>query len=229
MKFLFEEAKHINNGFVDLIWHVQQDGTGSFISQATSRWEIVITKHQGKTAFTVRGPEIKATPVDYSLAEADIFGIIFRPGTYMPHLPPGMVKDLQDITLPEATKKSFWLHGSAWQYPDYDNAELFVDKLIRDGLLKRDPIVEALLQGHPQDLSLRSQQYRFVHVTGLTQKLMQQIERAHLAARLLEQGMSILNVVHETGYYDQSYLTRSLKRFIGQTPTQIYRARAQKS
>ena len=129
--------------------------------------------------------------------------------------------DLRDANLPEASRTTFWLCGSAWQYPDYDNADTFVDWLVRAGLLVRDPIVEAVFQGHPHDLSLRSVQYRFVHATGLTQRTIQQIERARQAAALLEQGWSIPWVVYEAGYFDQPHLTRALKRFLGQTPAQI--------
>ena len=43
--------------------------------------------------------------------------------------------DRRDANLPEATSTSFWLSGSAWQFPTYENAETFVDRLVRDGLL----------------------------------------------------------------------------------------------
>lgn len=38
---------------------------------------------------------------------------------------------------------------------------------------------------------------------------------------LLHQGTSILDTVYKAGYYDQSHMTNSLKRFLGQTPAQI--------
>jgi methylphosphotriester-DNA--protein-cysteine methyltransferase len=41
----------------------------------------------------------------------------------------------------------------------------------------------------------------------------------------LEQGVSILDTIHEAGYFDQLHLTNSLKRFLGQTPAQIARVR----
>ncbi|MEZ4678761.1 MAG: helix-turn-helix domain-containing protein [Caldilineaceae bacterium] len=68
---------------------------------------------------------------------------------------------------------------------------------------------------------MRSVQRRFRHVTGLTQGQVSQIERARLAVALLQQGVSILDVVDLAGYADQPHLTRSLKRFAGQTPAQI--------
>jgi methylphosphotriester-DNA--protein-cysteine methyltransferase len=55
-----------------------------------------------------------------------------------------------------------------------------------------------------------------------------QIERARYATTLLQQGLSILDVVYEAGYYDQPHLTRALKHFIGQTSAQLMdRSRSQ--
>jgi methylphosphotriester-DNA--protein-cysteine methyltransferase len=85
----------------------------------------------------------------------------------------------------------------------------------------RDPVVETALQGQLKDVSIRTARRHFLRTTGLTQSTVRQIERARHATILLKQGVSILDVVHEAGYYDQPHLTRSLKYFIGQTPTQI--------
>lgn len=93
--------------------------------------------------------------------------------------------------------------------------------LVRKGLLVHDPVVKAVLQGHPQDLSVRTIQRHFLQATGITYKALHQIERARHAAILLKSGLSILDTVEQVGYYDQPHLTRLLKRFIGQTPTQI--------
>jgi len=41
------------------------------------------------------------------------------------------------------------------------------------------------------------------------------------AAELLCRGVSLLDVAGQAGYADQPHLTRSLKRFVGQTPSQI--------
>jgi AraC-like DNA-binding protein len=168
----------------------------------------------------VRGPETKVTTADMP-ADAEWLGIAFKRGALMPHLPPGKLMDRSDVNLPEATGQSFWLNGSAWQFPDFENVDTFVNRLVRSGLLIRDPVVEAVLQNRPPELSPRAIQYRFLQATGLTQKAFQQIERARQAMTLLRQGKSILDTVDEAGYFDQSHLTRSLKCFIGQTPAQL--------
>jgi methylphosphotriester-DNA--protein-cysteine methyltransferase len=55
----------------------------------------------------------------------------------------------------------------------------------------------------------------------LTHGAVRRIERARYATNLLQEGVPILDTVHEAGYFDQPHLTRSLKHFIGQTPAQI--------
>ncbi len=136
----------------------------------------------------------------------------------MPHLPVRILLDRQDATLPEASSNSFWLHGSAWELPTYENADVFVGKLISQGILVRDPVVEAAIRGHTPDMSIRSLEYRFSRATGLTHKTIQQIERARSAVSLLEHGSPISDTAFELGYFDQAHLTNSLKRSIGKTP-----------
>ena len=68
-----------------------------------------------------------------------------------------------------------------------------------------------------------TEQRRFLRSTGLPRGAILQIERARRATRLLRQGRSILDATHQAGYYDQAHLTRSLKRWIGQTPARVGR------
>jgi AraC-like DNA-binding protein len=219
MLFAFEERPS-DSSFVQAIWRTQSERSGSFISTAAIHWEMVLMRYRGRTAFTVRGPETKATPADFP-ADAAWLGITFRLGTFMPYLPPGSLLDRHDVNLPGATGKSFWLDGSTWEFPDYENADTFVNRLVRAGLLVRDPLVDDVMQDYPLDLSPRALQYRFQRATGLTRRAVQQIQRARQAAALLEQGCPILDTAYQLGYFDQSHLTNSLRRYIGQTPAQI--------
>lgn len=224
MTFIVEDRPS-DSAFVETIWRAQSERAGSFISIAASQWEMVVTRYRGTSTFTVRGPETKATLLHYQRTGSEWLGICFKVGTFLPYLPPGRLRDRRDANLPQATSTSFWFQGSAWEFPTFENADTFVAWLVRAGLLVRDPVVEAVLRGQPQALSPRALQYRFVQATGLTYKTIQQIERARQAKALLEQGVSILDTVYEAGYFDQSHLTNSLKRFLGQTPAQIARGR----
>jgi len=85
-------------------------------------------------------------------------------------------------------------------------------------------------QGHAYDaLPWHLHAVRSQHLaTGLTYKVIAQIERAKQAADLLEQGVSLLDTAYQAGYADQSHMTRSLKHFIGHTPAQIAQIRKPK-
>jgi AraC-like DNA-binding protein len=220
--FLIFEDRLSDSPFVERIWRCHSERAGTFLSIAASHWEVVVTRHRGKTFLTVRGPETKATTADCP-AEAEWLGIRFKLGTFMPQLPVRNLLDRRDVTLPEATNQSFWLNGSAWEYPDFENAETFVNRLVHDGLIARDLTVNAALQGHRLKLSLRSEQRHFLQATAMTQSTFRQIERARHATNLLRQGASILDTVYEAGYFDQAHLTRSLKHLVGQTPAKIRR------
>lgn len=223
MLFAVEEVRPSESSFVHSVWYSQGQGSGSFISAAAVHWEMVLMRYRGQTTVTVRGPESRAT-AGFVPADAEWLGITFKLGTFMPAFPPGGLLDHQDVTLPEAAGQAFWLSGSAWELPDYENADTFVNRLVRDGLLVRDPLVDSVMQAYPPDFSPRTVQYRFQRATGLTHKAVQQIQRAQQAAALLEQGCPILETAVQLGYFDQSHLTNSLRRYMGQTPAQISNA-----
>ena len=221
-------VRHSDSPFVDRIWRSRSERGGPFVSIAQGQFEIALTRHRGQTVVTLRGPETRATLATCP-AEGEWLGIRFKPGTFMPRLPPGTLKDRQDVTLLDATTRTFWLNGSAWEYPDFENADTFVARLARAGIIVRDFAVEAMLGPHPPKLPLRSAQRHFLRATGITHRTLRQIERARHAAMLLEQGVSILDTVHQAGYFDQPHLTRSLKALIGVTPAEIARGSLQLS
>jgi hypothetical protein len=115
MELVFD-ARSANSSFVEMIWHTHSERADTFTSAAVSNWEMVITTYNGKTMITARGPETKASEADFP-ADAEFFGITFKLGTFMPHLPVRTLLDRQDATLPEASSNFFWLHGSAWELP----------------------------------------------------------------------------------------------------------------
>lgn len=216
----FDDDRPSDSPFVERVWRCHSEGADPFLSIAATRCELVVSKLHGKLTVTMRGPETKATALGDCPGDGEWFGILFNLGTFLPHLPTSTLVDA-GIDLPTVSKNSFWLLGATWQLPDYDNAETFVDRLVRQGLLARDPVVDAATQGHLSDRSLSTIQRRFLRTTGLTQNAARQIERARYATHLLQQGVSILDTVEQAGYYDQPHLTRSLSHLIGQTPAQI--------
>lgn len=213
------DTRPSDSPFVEAIYRTRSLDRGSFMSIAVSQWEMVVTKQKGRVTISLRGPETQASPSPIP-ENAEFLGIIFKHGTFMPRFPGNKLVDIE-IHLPETVKNSFQLFGDTWEFPTFENVEPFVDRLIRKDLLTHDQVVDDVLRGKTQDLSLRSIQRRFLHVTGLTYKSIQQIERAQQALTLLQSGVPISETAYQTGYFDQSHLTRSVKRLLGQTPAQI--------
>jgi AraC-like DNA-binding protein len=218
MSFSFDERPS-DVGLVQTIWQTRSEAARAFTSVAVSRWEIVLTRIAGSTTVSVRGPETRATRAPIP-PEAEFFGIAFNHGAFMPDLPMAELVDAA-IALPQAGRNRFWLQGRAWEIPTFDNADTFIRRLLRDGVLVRDRVVEQALHGRPTALVPRSVRRRFVRATGLTPGTIRQIESARQATALLQSGVSILDTVNETAYFDQPHLTRALKRFMGHTPAQI--------
>ena len=226
--FILFEDRPSDSPVVERVWRCRSERAGTFHSMAASHWEMVVSRHGGRAFLTVRGPETRATTADCP-AEGEWLSIRFKLGTFMPLLRAGDLRDRRDVDLPEASGKSFWLNGSAWEYPDFENAETFVNRLVKSGLIVADPHVEAALRGEPRELSQRTEQRHFLRTTGITRATIRQIERARHATNLLRQGVSILDTAHTAGYFDQAHLTRSLKRLIGTTPAQVLRGEEQLS
>jgi AraC-like DNA-binding protein len=213
------DTRPSDNPFVQAVYQARSIGGGSFTSSAASNWEMVITRQKEKIILSIRGPETKASPAPIP-TDAEFLGIIFKHGMFMPNLPGSKLVNTE-IHLLGSGGNAFHLFGEAWEFPNLENVDTFVNRLLRKELLSHDKVVDDVLRGKTQELSLRSIQRRFLHVTGLTYKGIQQIERARQAVRLLQSGVPILDATYRTGYFDQAHLTRSLKLLYGQTPGEI--------
>lgn len=227
IEFIHFEERASDHPFVEKVWRCHSERADTFSSVAANTFEMVVTHLGGKRFLTLRGPETRATSLDCP-GEGAWVAIRFRAGTFMPRFLPGTLRDRNDVNLPAASNHSFWLNSSALEYPDFDNAETFVKRLIHFGILTRDPVVEDALR-RQEKLSLRSVQRHFLRATGVTFATFRQVERARYATNLLREGVSILDVVGCLGYFDQAHLTRSFKRFIGETPAKIIQGRKQLS
>lgn len=213
------EERLSDSPYIERIWQGQTGEPGTFTSIATSHCELVFWEDSGKINVSLRGPETVATTVPVP-ENSYSFGVIFKPGVSMPHIPVDCILD-DMITLPRAGSQSFWLKGAAWEIPTYDNVDSFIKRLLKEDILEQDSLIESTLSGNIPDVTARTLQRRFLKATGITRTAFHQIERARYATILLKSGVSILDTVTEAGYYDQPHLTRLLKRYIGQTPAQL--------
>lgn len=222
--FAFYEGRDMDSPFIDRIWRCRVEHDCHPVYPADARWNLVFVKYRGQVRVSIEGGTSRYLQRSM-LAGSEYLVIEFKLGVYMPDFPAGQFLN-KDILLPEAAARSFWFDGSSWKFPDFDDAVLLAGKLVQSGLLVRDPVIQEALQGSPPAVSQRALQYHFLRATGLSLNRIRQIKRAQYAVALLQQGASILDTVHDAGYFDQPHLTRSLKRYTGQTPAQIARSRA---
>lgn len=220
--FLVFDDRPSDSPFIERVWRCHSERAGQFHSIASPHWEMAVSRVKGRTFLTIRGPETKATLADCP-ADGEWFGIRFKLGTFMPSLPVSALIDRNDKDMPDMAGRGFWLDGAEWEYPDFETAEDFVSRLVKSGLITRNQAVTEGLAGDEQALSLRSAQRHFRHATGMTHSTFRQIERARRAVQLLKDGRSILDTVHEAGFFDQPHMTRALKRLVGQTPAGVLR------
>jgi hypothetical protein len=220
MSIIFE-ARGSDSPLVATITQGQTASAGTVIRPAENCWHLVLVKLQDRVLALIVGPLNSAGIVSYGQG-AEVLWIKFQLGTLMPHQPTKNFLNRETV-LPEARQQSFWLNGSVWQVPDFEHADVFVQRLARAGVLRADPLVKAILEDGPQEHSPRTLRQRFLQSTGLTQTHIRQVERAQRAAALLQHSVAIQDVVFDSGYFDQPHLTRALKRWIGRTPGQIMR------
>lgn len=193
--------------------------SGRVIRPAICTWHIVISKSSGCSRVFFVGPWTSSGYCTYP-SDAEILWIQFKIGVYLPLISPKQMVN-QETIMYEGSGRTFQLNGVRYQLPSFENAESFVQRLIRQNNLTVDPVVSAVMDNQKIDAAARTVRDRFVNITGQTQIHIRQLQRAQQAAAWLRDGMSILDVTFALQYSDQSHLTRSLRRFIGFTPTQL--------
>ena len=215
---LVVEQRPSDSPYIDQVMWGWSASAGSACRPAETHWHMVFLKHRGQVHPLLVGPWSSAGPVQWG-AGGELLWIRFKLGTFMPNIAARTFLNTE-LELPGGAGQSFWLNSATWQFPNPDNVETFVNRLVRDEVLLHDPLVPAVLRDEPHDAASRTVRYRFQRATGLTQTHVRQHQRAHEAVALLQQGVPILDVVFHLGYFDQPHLTRSLKRIIGTTPAQ---------
>ena len=70
--------------------------------------------------------------------------------------------------MPVFANRRFWFGDLTWEIPNYENAEVFVDRLARAGIVVRSHATDAAVEGDVDWMSQRSLQRHFRRVTGMT-------------------------------------------------------------
>ncbi|MGO4534194.1 AraC family transcriptional regulator [Leifsonia sp. 2MCAF36] len=181
-------------------------------SVARAHWDFVFWEAPDGIHAGVHGPESRATRAPVA-DDSEFTGIRLALGTFLAGLPVPAFVD-RFVSLP-VDGDAFRFGGERLRLPRFDQAEEFIEVLIRTELLLSATFQEGSV---PSD---RTRQRRYLAATGLPQRTVRQIERANHAAVRLRAGEPPATVAHDVGYFDQPHLARSLRRFIGPSATEL--------
>ncbi len=218
MKLRFE-TRRSDSPWVDTVWTCTSEHVTRMTSVATVHWGLVFWEHEGTPYASVSGPETRTgtAPVPEG---ATFVGIEFAVGTSLRAFPTSTLVDA-GAELPDTTRRTFRLDGLRWETPGPDDAEVLGGRLVRAGVVVRDPLLTEVHRGHRPSVSERTVERRFRTATGLTRGAIRQIERARTAATRLASGDPAADVVSELGFVDEPHLARALRRYVGRTARQL--------
>jgi len=203
------------------VWSASCDEPTEFTSAAKATSMIVFVRSEAGTAVHLRGPETAGTSL--TCAEGtEFFGVELRLGAFLPLYPPHGLTDLHDAVLPTLPGGRMLLDDREWETPTEQNVDVFVERLVRAGLVVVDPLVDEIRHGdRPRGVSERVAQLRFRRAVGISHRKLVSIEQAQHAARLLAAGTAVADVVAASGYYDQPQLARAMRWATGHTPGEL--------
>src|SRR5581483_6140920 len=163
MDTLFE-GRGSDSPYIEAVWRGRAGSEYAPICPASSHWHLLFLRQPGRVSVFVQGPLTRATPVTQAEG-TEWLGITFAPGTFLSSVPARLLLDAQ-ATLSLCAQTSFELAGSRFQFPDYENVETFVQRLVRKDVLVCDGTVKEVLAGQPPAMSLRTVRRRFLQATG---------------------------------------------------------------
>ena len=176
-----------DSSWISTVWTCASERVTTMTALASETWGLVFWEEQGTPQAAIVGPETRTCSASVP-PEAAFVGVQFAVGTSLRATDMLALVD-RGISLPDVMSRSFSLDGYRWQTPGADDVELLVSRLVRHGVLVRDPVVTGLLRGHRPELSRRALERRCRAATGLTRGAVAQIERVRTAAGLLVAGV----------------------------------------
>jgi AraC-like DNA-binding protein len=180
-------------------------------SVARPHWDFVFWETAEGISAGIQGPESCSSEAPVPVG-AEFIGVRAALGVFPTDV---SVSSLVDRFVPlRVTGGAVHFRGERFRLPDFDQAEGFVEGLVRTGLLSVADLTDRAVSG-------RTRQRRHLAAVGLSQRTVRQIERAHDAAVRIQAGDAAAVVAQELGYFDQPHLARSLRRFIGPSSTEL--------
>jgi hypothetical protein len=216
------QSRPVDSPIVASVTEMRFTAAGQTLMQPDGCWDIAILNMGGQRFVLRTGLTTRPDLVDHNPGD-EILTISFRPNAFMP-LMPGEVMRNEGVVLDGFGRSDFWIGTDVREIPTLDNVDVFVDRLVRDGIIENNDVVASIVDGHPKAMSERTMQRHFLKTTGLTYKHFTLIQRAQKAVSLLRMGQKAADVAFALGYSDQAHMINSLRQIMGQTAGEIARS-----
>jgi hypothetical protein len=217
-------TRPVESEYLDSITSLKFTADGETLMQPDGRWDIAILKRDDHVEVLRTGLTTRTVTYEHAAGDETLV-ISFKPSVFMPLMPGEVMRD-EGVVLEKFGRAGFWIGTDVREIPTLENADVFVEHLIRSGIIERNDLVDSVLAGSPRATTERTLQRHFLKTTGLTYKTFTLIERAQKAASLLRLGQSASDVAFALGYSDQAHMINSLRTILSQTPGQIAREAA---
>lgn len=211
--------RNSDSPYIESVWEGIAERGGIHLTAADATIDLVCLKRKGVTRLLLSGPTSKVYVEPFEEGD-EALTIRLRTGVYLPYMAGTKLTDV-DTFLPNAGGKHFWLHSTSIAFPTFDNAEIFVDYLVKKGLLSRNIPLENALQNQPLSTTIRTLQRHSLATSGLTMNRIRQIKRAEQARNLLATDHSLTQVAYDVGYSNSGHMTIAFKQFFGRTPSAL--------
>lgn len=214
------ESRPSAHPYIDTVWQTKNTADGVYLATPDGSWDLIVAiDEHGNKFMMIAGQATKPSEIPYKAGTGSVV-ISFKPGVYTPLYPASALLNNVEF-LPNFDEDHFILGGHTFVFPTYETAEELIERLIDLEILKTNDVIAAELEGKPKAMSERAKQRHFSTTTGMTQKYLDQIKRAQLAIRLLQQGKKPSDVAAEAGYTDQPHMANSLKKIMTSKPSDI--------
>lgn len=213
--FRWQERKS-DSEFVASVWICTTSTRTTRMALADPSFSISLVKVNQRTQIVLSGPKTKPfyrpLPPGYTCMT-----IRLKPGVFLKSFSPQNFIN-SSLTIPADAMSRFQFRDTQLRFPDFEHAELLVDRLHKLGYLG---YASRSLVCSDNRSSLRNDARLVKRITGLSPYQLYQLQRAHQALRLLKQGVPAVEVASNLGFVDQPHLIRASKHFFGRTPKQL--------
>jgi hypothetical protein len=205
--------------WIDTVWQTVCLTDGTYRATPDGSWDLILScAPDGTPTVFLTGQATEPVDVPYSAGEHSVV-ISFAAHVFIPT--EKEARTGATLRFLPAEEAGFVLEGVTLPLPSFLDAEQLVDAMVAAKLLTSNDLVARAFSENPKAASPRSVQQHFRKTTGLTQKDFQLIRRAQEAVRQLKAGQSAAEVAAGLGYSDQSHMIKSIKKIMGQLPSNL--------